>query len=159
MGFNPIHRRVGLRILRAKKNFNLFGDRESTTSKLRQTRRTQAQELRHIQHRVYSVPLVNMGGETDPILEYERHISGVNVDSLTHLLDGSDATSRRRRYLTSVVESDPTFSNKDNADMSRLERMESALKKAAKLHVLCQRGEVLHGIGPEVNKNIQGVWN
>ncbi len=98
-----------------------------------------------------------MGGKTDPILEYERLISGVDVDSLTRLLDGSDTTSRRRRYLTSVVESDPAFSNKDNPYMSRLERMESALKKAAKLHVLRQRGEVLHGIGPEVNKNIQGL--
>ncbi len=90
-----------------------------------------------------------MGGKTDPILEYERLRSGVDVNSLTRLLDGSDATSRRRRYLTSVLEKDPVFSNKDNPYMNRLERMESALKKAAKLHVLCQRGGILHGIGPK----------
>ncbi len=102
-----------------------------------------------------AVSLVNMEGKTDPILEYERLRSGVGVDSLTRLLDGSDTASRRRRYLISIVENDPTFSNKDNPYMSRLERMESALKKAAKLHVLRQKGGILHGIGYEVNKVVE----
>ncbi len=94
--------------------------------------------------------MINMRGKTDPILECERLRSGVDVNSLTCLLDGSDATSRLRRHITSVLESDPVFSNKDNPYMSRLERMESALKKAAKLHVMRQRGGILYGLGPKV---------
>ena len=75
-------------------------------------------------------------------LESERKKTTFNKTILTNLLDGSAKKTSRRHHLRSIIESDPIFSNSNNAYMNRSERHISALKKTIHFLKLCRK----HGI-------------
>ena len=75
-------------------------------------------------------------------LELERKKTTFNTKILTNLLDGSRKKTSRRHYLRSIIESDPIFSNSNNAYMDRSDRHLSALKKTIHFLKLCRK----HGI-------------
>ncbi|CAM9695028.1 unnamed protein product [Discosporangium mesarthrocarpum] len=63
-------------------------------------------------------------------LARERARSHINVQALTHLLDGGPDITLRRKELEAIIENDHVFTNKDNLFMSRPERYRHGLRKA-----------------------------
>ena len=66
-------------------------------------------------------------------LQKERSKSSFKPEVLTHLIDGGTDKTTRRRWLRSLIEADPTFSNEDSIFLPHAERYKRALAKCSKL--------------------------
>ena len=88
----------------------------------------------------------------NPDLARERARASLDVERLTHFLDGGAAVTARRRHLQQLVERDPSgvFDNANNAYLHRTERHVRGLAKHVRLIELCRQ----LGIGQECDGQI-----
>ncbi|XP_004864495.1 peroxisomal acyl-coenzyme A oxidase 2 isoform X2 [Heterocephalus glaber] len=74
-----------------------------------------------------------------PDLESERRGRALDVERLTHLLDGGARNTALRREVESLFQDDPAFSLINNYFMTPNERYEAAIRKRVLLHRMAQR--------------------
>ncbi|XP_013380838.1 peroxisomal acyl-coenzyme A oxidase 1 isoform X2 [Lingula anatina] len=92
--------------------------------------------------------------KTNVDLLKERQTATFDVASLTQILDGGKAKTRRRKQLESLVLSDPTLNPLDRS-VDRLELYDRSLRKAARVYEL----KVKHNWSPEDMKMVLRMLN
>ncbi|XP_037326730.2 peroxisomal acyl-coenzyme A oxidase 1 isoform X2 [Pungitius pungitius] len=69
----------------------------------------------------------------NPDITRERQNATFDVEKLTHILDGGNEKTKRRREIEAMVFSDPDFKEEDPNFLSRSERYDQAVKKSAQM--------------------------
>ncbi|KAM8878434.1 peroxisomal acyl-coenzyme A oxidase 1 isoform 1-T1 [Spinachia spinachia] len=69
----------------------------------------------------------------NPDITRERENATFDVEKLTHILDGGNEKTKRRREIEAMVFSDPDFKEEDPNFLSRSERYDQAVKKSAQM--------------------------